>query len=175
MFHPSLCFHRQLANLPSLKRPIFKWSHEARQAFENFKRAMTEASVFMSSDFNLPFTLETNALQIVMGAVLQQKSHPISYFSKVFCLQLQRASIYIRELHVITLAVHKWRHYCLGHQFIILTDHKILKDLISQVIQTLKQQSYLSKLLGYDYSIQYRPGFGNAMTDALSHIPSPEG
>lgn len=30
MFHPSLCFHRQLANLPSLKRPIFKWSHEAR-------------------------------------------------------------------------------------------------------------------------------------------------
>lgn len=75
------------------------------------------------------------------------------------------------ELHVITSAVHKWRHYLLGHPFVIITDHKSLKELMSQVIQIPEQQTYLSKLLGYDYSIQYWPGSGNVTTDALSHIP----
>ena len=64
----------------------------------------------------------------------------------------------------------KWRQYLLGHPFVILTDHKSLKELMSQVIQTHEQQVYLSKLLGYDYSIQYKVGKSNIVTDALSRI-----
>lgn len=53
----------------------------------------------------------------------------------------------------------------------ILTNHKSLKELISQVIQTPEQQVYLSKLLGYDYSIQYKAGKSNVVADALSRFP----
>lgn len=56
----------------------------------------------------------------------------------------------------------------LGHFFIIQTDHKSLKELLSQVIQTPEQQHYLSKLLGYHYEIQYKPGKLNTVDDALS-------
>lgn len=39
---------------------------------------------------------------------------------------------------------------------------------MSQVIQTLEQQNYLAKLLGYDYEIKYKPGSTNVVADVLS-------
>ena len=42
---------------------------------------------------------------------------------------------------------------------------------MNQVVQTLEQQMYLTKLIGYDYSIQYRFDKTNMVTDALSWIP----
>lgn len=132
---------------------------------------MTQAPVLALLDFSLPFTLETDASGIVMGAVLMQWGHPLAYFSKLFYPRLQHASTYIRELHAITTAVRKWRQYLLGHPFIILTDHKSLHELMNQVIQTPEQQVYLSKHLGYDYSIQYKSGKTNVVADALSRLP----
>jgi hypothetical protein len=69
--------------------------------------------------------------------------------------------------------VKKWRQYLLGHKFIIFTDHQSLKQLISQVIQTPEQQVYLSKLLGFDFTIQYKSGKTNLVADALSRIETP--
>jgi len=62
----------------------------------------------------------------------------------------------------------KFRHYLLGHKFIIRTDHKSLKELQAQVIQTPKQQNWLAKLLGYDFTIEYKAGRENQGADALS-------
>ncbi|WVZ26300.1 hypothetical protein V8G54_004844 [Vigna mungo] len=107
-----------------------------------------------------------------MGAVLSQNGHPIAYFSKQFCPKLQNSSTYIRELCAITSAVQKWRQYLLGRHFIIQTDQKSIKELLSQTVLTPDQQTYLSKLLGYDFEIQYRPGKTNSTADALSRLPS---
>lgn len=120
------------------------------------------------SNFSLPFTLEFDASGVAMGAVLLRNPHLISFFSKLFYPRLQRSSKYICELHAITTAVHKWRHYLLGHPFVILMNHRSLKYLMSQVIQTLKQQIYLTKLLGYDYTIQYKSDSTNIIADTLS-------
>lgn len=87
---------------------------------------------------------------------------------------MTRASTYLRELHAITSAVKRWRQYLLGHFFIIQTYHKSLKEFLSQVIQTPEQQHYLSKLLGYNYKIHYKPGSANKVTDALSWSCEPE-
>lgn len=106
-----------------------------------------------------------------MGAVLLQQSHPIVYFSKIFCSCLQCASTYVGELYAITTVVREWCPYLLGHSFIILTNHRSLKDLMSHVIQTPVQQTYLSKLLQYDYIIKYKSGPSNIVADALSQIP----
>lgn len=48
------------------------------------------------------------------------------------------------------------------------TNHKSLKELMSQVIQTLEQQFYLTKLLGFQYEITYRSRKSNTVADALS-------
>lgn len=51
----------------------------------------------------------------------------------------------------------------LGNQFIIETDQNSLKNFLNHIIQSPNQQDiiqkyYLSKLLGYDYIISYKPG-----------------
>jgi hypothetical protein len=156
-----------------LRKDCFAWSAEAQSAFASLKQAMTCAPILISPDFTVPFILETDASGAAMGAVLMQNNHPIAFFSKPFCPRLLRASTYVRELHAITTAVKKWRQYLLGHKFIIFTDHQSLKQLISQVIQTPEQQVYLSKLLGFDFTIQYKSGKTNLVADALSRIETP--
>lgn len=44
---------------------------------------------------------------------------------------------------------------------------------MEQVIQTPEQQHYLSKLLGYEYTIAYKPGKDNLVADALSRQSEP--
>lgn len=149
----------------------FQWPSQAQQAFENLKGALASAPVLALPDFQIPFTVETDASGRGMGAVLSQKGHPIAYFSKPFSPKLLTASTYVRELFAITSAVKKWRQYLLGHQFTILTDHRSLKELLTQVIQTPEQHQYLARLMGFDYQIQYRSGAHNQAADALSRSP----
>jgi len=115
--------------------------------------------------------VETDASGVGMGAVLSQCGHPIAYFNKPFSPKLLRASTYIRELFAITAAIKKWHQYLLGQRFTILTDHRSLKELLTQVIQTPEQHMYLARLMGYDYTIQYRAGNRNQAVDALSRLP----
>nr|KYP55862.1 Retrovirus-related Pol polyprotein from transposon 17.6 [Cajanus cajan] len=139
-------YHRFICGYASIAGPLnallklgnFHLTLEAQAAFDTLKCAMTEALVLALPDFSLPFILETDASKTTMGAILMQQGLPIAYFSKPFCLHLLRASTYICELHAITFAIKKWRQYLLGHHFTILTDHKSLKELMSQTIQTLE-------------------------------------
>jgi hypothetical protein len=155
-----------------LKKDAFKWISEAAVAFEQLKQALVTAPVLTLSDFTEQFIVQTDASGSAMGAVLIQSGHPIAFFSKVFCPKLVRSSTYVRELHVITSAVKRWRQYLLGVFFIIQTDHKSLRELLTQVIQTPEQQHYLSKLLGFHYEIQYKPRTSNTVADSLSRVES---
>ena len=81
---------------------------------------------------------------------------------------MQKQSVYVRELYAISEAISKFRHYLMGHQFIIRTNQKSLKSLTEQSIQTPEQQAWLHKFLGYNFTIEYKPGKDNIAADALS-------
>ncbi|GKG23278.1 ty3-gypsy retrotransposon protein, partial [Tanacetum coccineum] len=77
---------------------------------------------------------------------------------------------YQKELFAIVEAVYKWGQYLLGRQFVIRTDHKSIKELMQQVIQTPLQQKYVRKLMGFIFSIEYKPGTTNRAANALSRM-----
>lgn len=52
--------------------------------------------------------------------------------------------------------------------FIISTDQKSLKFLLGQQLVTPLQQTWLAKLMAFDYEIQYKQGRENMAVDALS-------
>nr|KYP39590.1 Transposon Ty3-G Gag-Pol polyprotein [Cajanus cajan] len=151
-----------------LKKDNFKWSNEADAAFIALKQAITTAPVLSLPDFSQPFVLETDASGSGIGAVLSQNKHPIAFFSKKLSNRMTKQSAYTREFYAITEAIAKFRHYLLGHRFIIRTDQKSLKSLLDQTLQTPEQQAWLHKFLGYDFSIEYKPGTENLAADALS-------
>ena len=151
-----------------LRKDGFSWSSQAEHAFFALKTAITTAPVLALPDFSKPFSLETDASGSGIGAVLSQGGYPIAYFSKKLSNRLQQQSAYTREFYAITQAMAKFRHYLMGHQFIIKTDQKSLKDLLDQSLHTPEQQQWLPKFLGYDFIIQYKPGKENAAADSLS-------
>lgn len=138
--------------------------------FRCTEESSQSSSVLALPNFSIPFLLETDASGVGIGAVLSQQGHPLAFFSKPFCPKLLHSFTYVRELFAITAAVKKWHQYLLGHPITILTDHRSLKELMSQTVQTLEQQMYLARLIGYDYSIQYRSGKTNVVIDALSRM-----
>jgi hypothetical protein len=72
------------------------------------------------------------------------------------------------------MAVRKWRPYLLGKQFKIKTDQQALKHILEQRIGTPLQQKWVSKLLGYDFTVEYKSGRENKVADALSRVNAEE-
>ena len=75
---------------------------------------------------------------------------------------------YERELIGLVQAVHHWRPYLWGRRFLVRTDHYSLKFLLDQRLSTVPQHQWISKLFGFNFTVEYRPGQLNSAADALS-------
>jgi hypothetical protein len=58
--------------------------------------------------------------------------------------------------------------YLWGHRLTVRTDHYALMFLLDQRLSTVPQHQWVSKLFGFDFSVEYRPGHLNTVADALS-------
>ncbi|XP_019163484.1 PREDICTED: uncharacterized protein LOC109159828 [Ipomoea nil] len=158
-----------------LKNDGFKWGPKSDQAFEQLKSALCNSPVLALPNFQKDFIVEADASHKGMGAVLVQEGKPIAFFSKAFGEKHLGLSIYEKEYLSIINVVDRWRPYLLERHFAIKTDHHSLQFLLEQKITTALQQKGLSKLLGLDYSIQYKRGADNQVADALSRRDYDEG
>ena len=129
---------------------------------------MTEIPVLALPNFSKPFIIKTDASGVGLGVVLTQGEGPISYFSQMLSNRACLKSVYEGELLAIVLAMQKWWHYLLGHQFLARMDKKSLRYLLEQRMVHDDYQWWLSKLLGCDFEIQYRQGLENKAVDMLS-------
>ena len=97
---------------------------------------MVTAPVLQLPNFDLEFTVTTDASEVSVGAILHQDFgqglQPICYDSRKLNPAKCRYSAYERELLGIIWAVGKWRHYLAGNHFTIQTDHDSLCNLPNQ-------------------------------------------
>ncbi|GMJ02150.1 hypothetical protein HRI_003884200 [Hibiscus trionum] len=133
--------------------------------------ATFQALVLSLPDFSLVFTVETDASDQGVGAVLVHKGKPLAFFSKGLGARYRGLSIYEKEMVAVLMVVKKWAAYLVGRHFIIKTDHQSLKFLAENQAITPFQQKWVVKMMGYDYEVQYRRRINNTVADALSRRP----
>ena len=138
-----------------LEKKAFKWDSEA-------------APILALPDFNQSFIVKCDASCIGLGVVLMQGGQPISYFSKSLKGRELSLSTYEKEFLALVTAVQKWRPYLLGQAFKVKTNQQSLKYLLEMRVGTPIQQKWLSKLIRYDFVVEFRAGRENLVADALS-------
>jgi len=151
-----------------LKREAFQWTAAATAAFEALKHALTTAPVLQLPDFEKAFVVDCDASGSGFGAVLHQGEGPIAFFSRPVAPQHAKLAAYERELIGLVKAVRHWRPYLWTREFVVRTDHCGLKHLLDQRLSTIPQHTWVSKLFGYSFQVEYKPGKMNAAADALS-------
>jgi hypothetical protein len=119
-------------------------------------------------DFDQPFVVECDTSGAGVGAVLHQGNGAIAYFSRQIAARHAHLAAYERELIGLVQAIRHWRAYLWGREFIVKTDHYSLKYLLDQRLTTIPQHQWVSKLIGYDFRVQYKPDTNNTVADALS-------
>jgi hypothetical protein len=161
-----------LTNL--LRKEAFRWSDNVEMAFRALQRALMAAPVLQLSDFDREFIVECDASSSGFGAVLHQGTGPVVFYNKQIAPRHTKLTAYERELIGLVLAVRHWRPYLWGYPFLICTDHFSLKFLLDQNLSTIPQHQWASKLLGFDFRVEYKPGSTNVVTDALSRRDTDE-
>ncbi|XP_073352309.1 uncharacterized protein [Aegilops tauschii subsp. strangulata] len=156
-----------------LRRDAFAWDEEATTAFEALKGALTTGPVLQMPDFDRPFVVDCDASGAGFDAVLHQGDGPLAFFSRPFAPRHLKLAAYERELIGLVQAMRHWRPYLWGRSFQIRTDHYSLKFLLDQRLSTVPQHQWISKLFGFDFSVEYRPGRLNTPCRAATPTSTP--
>lgn len=125
---------------------------------------MKVAPVWRIPNFIKVFTFETDASEYGLGEVLMHEGRPMVYYSRMLGQRAQSKSVYEKELMVVCLSILKSKHYLMGRHFIVHS----LKYITQQREVASDYQKWVSRLMRFDFEVQYKPGASNRVADALS-------
>ncbi|KAL4007477.1 hypothetical protein ACER0C_001329 [Sarotherodon galilaeus] len=144
-----------------------KWTKDCDRAFIDLKSAITSDSVLHSLDFTQPFTLQTDASGVGIGAVLLQEvegvRRPVVFLSRKLQDRESRYSTVEKECLAMKWAVESLRYYLLGRHFTLETDHRALQWLHKMKETNMRVARWYLSLQPYDFTVQYRPGKSNCV------------
>lgn len=76
--------------------------------------------------------MKTDASDYTMGVILLQEGKIICYHFKKFSGTIFNYPTYYKEMYSLVQVVKKWKHYLMGKEIIIHTDHQPLRYLQTQ-------------------------------------------
>jgi hypothetical protein len=105
----------------------FVWGRSQQQAFDDLKKHLCSAPELSLPDLQQPFEIKTDASDYVVGNVITQHSHPMSYHSDTLSYFVRKYPTYNKEMYSIVQSYRQWRHYILRKKTVIKTYHKPLQ------------------------------------------------
>eukprot|EP00253_Pinus_taeda_P008884 PITA_08884 len=101
----------------------FFWSKSQQKAFTELKYRLYSAPVLALPDLQQPFEVEIDAFDYAIRAVLTQHGHPVAYYSETLSDTVRKYPTYDKEMYSILQACQQWKHYILGKETVIHTNH----------------------------------------------------
>ena len=158
------------------KKLRFTWTPEAQHDFDQLKEEMLKNITLGIPDMSgaTPFSLQTDASDICIGAVLSQSNKIVDCFSRKLQGAERNYPIREKELLAIVCALKKYSHFCSNTTITVYTDHRSLIHLDSMQLNTPVPQSrriarwWMDTLSHFNLKIVYLQGQYNIAADALS-------
>ena len=175
-FLPNLC--RLLIPIYDLqkKAKMFKWTEEAKEAFNEIKKLLINPPVLKAPTPDGLFQLKSGTSREGVGGTLLQKQGDewvvIGYHSKR--LQESAKNFGVTELQLTGLLVniHGFMQLLHNRYFKVLVDHKAIKYMIKSKTEspTMRLQTLLLKRNEYTIDLKYQKGSEMHTSDALSRL-----
>ncbi|KAL5503844.1 hypothetical protein ACEPAH_7915 [Sanghuangporus vaninii] len=176
-------YRRFIRNYANLYTPIgklikkdhkFVWTEAQDKAFEAIKKAFETKVALAMPKPDKPYTLETDASDVAIGAVLQQEDsqgelRPLGFMSKTLSSAQRNYPTHDKEMLAIIEALGHWRHLLEGTKepLTIRSNHANLRYFMTAQNLTRRQARWALELSRYNFKILHWPGKKN-QADALS-------
>ncbi len=157
-------------------KPLSRLVHCSIRGFQQLKQRFISAPILHHPDPELEFTVEVDASNTGIGAVLSQrqgnsaKLYPCAYYSRKLNAAERNYDVGDRELLAMKAALEEWRHWLEGAKlpFVVLADHRNLEYIRSAKRLNPRQARWSLFFSRFDFHVTYRPGSKNGKADALS-------
>nr|GFA77242.1 reverse transcriptase domain-containing protein [Tanacetum cinerariifolium] len=155
----------------------FVFSEDCIQAFQTLKTKLTEASILIAPNWDLPFELMCDASDFAIGAVLGQRHEkhfrPIHYASKTLTDAESNYTTTEKEMLAVVYAFEKFRSYLIMNKCIVHTDHSALKYLFAKKDAKARLIRWVLLLQEFNFDVIDTKGAENLAADHLSRLENP--
>ena len=157
----------------------FTWNCTYDAIFQHVKDTVISDTTLRYFNPSLPMTIQVDASQVGLGAVLLQNNKPVAFTSKSLTETEHLYANIKREMLTVVFGAERFRTYVYGRSFTIKSDHKPLESISQKNLADIpaQLQHMLLHLQGYYYIICYCPSKEMTLPDTHSHFcpcPGPD-
>ncbi|EDK42989.1 conserved hypothetical protein [Lodderomyces elongisporus NRRL YB-4239] len=181
-------FRHYIENFSQVAAPLYEFATKRKvqftkvheEAFEKLRRKLLKSELLIKVNYDLKpvsFQLEVDASHHAIGAVLTQVHNQevvgvIEMVSRSLTVAERNYPIRQKELLLIVFAVKKFRHYILGYETVVYTDHQSLETLFASNTRPESERiiRWLESLQECNLKVRYRSGEENVLADVLSRL-----
>ena len=154
------------------KTVSWSWGKAQEDSFKALKEAICSNPVLHFPVDNALYQVEANSSGFATGTILSQLQEgswvPIAFLSKGLNETERNYDIHDKEMLAIMRSLKEWRHYLLGPQFEIWSDHKNLEYFMTSKTLNRRQARWSIELADYDFLLVHKPGKSHQKLDLLS-------
>jgi hypothetical protein len=147
------------------------WEEPQRKAFKKLKEKLLTPPTLAYFDETKNITVQADASQYGLGAVLSQEGKPVVFASRALTATEKNYAQIEKECLAIVFAAEKFDTYLYGKQHILVeSDHKPLETIFKKSILTAPKrlQRMLLRLQRYRLNVKFKQGSEMYIADCLS-------
>ncbi|KAG0435920.1 Transposon Tf2-6 polyprotein, partial [Dictyocoela muelleri] len=145
----------------------FEWKNEDTDNLKKIYEEIKEQTLLHYPDIKKPFTIETDASERAMGAILKQNNNIVGIYSYKFNKSEEKYTVVEKETFAIAKALIHFKNIIFNSKVIVKTDNK---DLITTGPLTKRTERWKSILQEFNITLEHIKGKNNKYADAISRI-----
>ena len=152
----------------------WSWQTQQQAAFDQIKQLVAKHPVLSYYDVSKPVTVQCDASDVGLGAVLLQENTPVAYASRALSSAERQYAQIEKECLAIVFGCERFEQYVYGREDVMIhTDHKPLEMIAIKPLHSAPKrlQRMLLRLQKFDITIRYKKGTDVFIADMLSRAP----